>query len=649
MRRHRFGRFAAFVAAGYLTAIIVAAVITLVIGDGDLLRGLVFHWEGPWPDQNPRWQVFPLVLAGGVQGWALWQILRGRVAGETGEAGRHIRRLRVVLYASLAANLISEFGPDLPQGAYVVVEIGQLALVVLFYRVLDGASRVLRLTALVVGTLDVLGSIGEGVSDEFGSQSVENVFELVQLDGLVWAFWMLLTLVAQARDGRWGRGTVWSGATCMTLPLLAIPMTFGLPYSGELLFTVAYLLFNVLLPVWLARSAHDLAGPRAKAVRRRERPVPVKAPFGRWPLPVTVVVLPLLPVAVNLAHGMPFWIGPRGAVESAVRAHLAHLTQLWLSFDLLVGVGGLGLLVLAAVTRRTRRSVWATVCVLLVAAVVGVVTAATTRETGSYTAAELSKGEMAFPYVGGRLYPDWMFHPAGEGGDFAFGVSPLWHSAAFVASALILISLYGWGLARRSPYRVVAACLAPVAVLCLLPVADQARGPVTSASDCALSEPGRGRTAGSEDPATSRPMTGERAFVCAVRTSGVLPSARDTSVPRWLSGEIRRSLDSDRSSACTVDDGPPREWLLQPELHGMQIADRMGGDLFPGPGLGAGAFAHLNPDDHLGGGFGYFRPCDSLAGCAVLVGISEDHICCQGQLIIGQCREIDLLPIGRAA
>ncbi|MER5620209.1 hypothetical protein [Streptosporangium sp. NPDC002544] len=37
-------------------------------------------------------------------------------------------------------------------------------------------------------------------------------------------------------------------------------------------------------------------------------------------------MLPLLPVAVNLAHGLPFWIGPRGIIESFVRTYLWELT-----------------------------------------------------------------------------------------------------------------------------------------------------------------------------------------------------------------------------------------------------------------------------------------------------------------------------------
>ncbi|MGJ6960669.1 hypothetical protein ACSDR0_02085 [Streptosporangium sp. G11] len=305
---------------------------------------------------------------------------------------------------------------------------------------------------------------------------------------------------------------------------------------------MAYVLSNVFLPVWLARSSHDLAGPCAEDVRRA-RPVPVKVPLGGWPLPVTAVVLPLFPVAANLVHGMPFWIGPRGVVESAVRA---HLTQLWLCFDLLVGVGGLGLLVLVAVTRRTHRFVWVTVCVLLVAAVVGVVTAATTRETGSYTAAELSNNNgFAFLFVGSRTYPDWMFHPVEEGGAFAFGVSPLWHSAAFVASALILISLYGRGQARRSPYRVVAACLASVAVLCLLPVVDQARGPVTTAGDCAPSEPG----------VDMRTLDATLAGICP-------PAAAD--VKAGSDAEERETLERAVEEQRKCDEAPRHHPLIRP-------------------------------------------------------------------------------------
>ncbi|MEU8378571.1 hypothetical protein [Streptosporangium sp. NPDC048865] len=95
MRRHRFGRPAAFVAAGYLTAVAVTTVVTLVTGDDGLLQRLVLYREEPRGDSPPGWYVFFLFLAGGAQGWALWQILRGRVAGETGDAGKERRASRV--------------------------------------------------------------------------------------------------------------------------------------------------------------------------------------------------------------------------------------------------------------------------------------------------------------------------------------------------------------------------------------------------------------------------------------------------------------------------------------------------------------------------------------------------------------------------
>jgi hypothetical protein len=275
------------------------------------------------------------------------------------------------------------------------------------------------------------------------------------------------------------------------------------------------------LVAWLARSAHDLADPRARSVPRRERPVPVRAPFGWWPLPIAAVVLPFLPAVVNLAHGLPFWVGPRRAIESAFRysTDSSH-ALLWLCFDVLVGVGALGVLVLVAVRWRTRRSVRATAGTLVLTAAAGAVAASITPiapnrtnpfDSGSTTLG-LSEDAIEPMFEDSRIYPDWMFVSEVENGEISFGISPLWYSAAFVASAFILMFLYGRP-ARRSPYRAVAAVVASFVALCLLPAADHARGPFTSRSDC---EPPESRWGENVEP---RPMTGEMAFVCEARTS----------------------------------------------------------------------------------------------------------------------------------
>ncbi|MFI6450429.1 hypothetical protein ACIBF6_02655 [Streptosporangium amethystogenes] len=507
-RRYRFGWLAAFVVGGYLAALVAFGVVALVSGDGEVLQLLVVHRGDPGPS------TLSLLLVGMVQSWALWQILRGRGAGEIGEQGRAVRLLRVALYVNVVLFLLDSFKVYLPWRIQGLEELGQLALVVLFYRVLDGASRPLRLTALVAGTLDAAGSIGEEVFDALDLRSLEEGFEIVQLGEFTWLFWMLLTVVAQAGDGRWGRGTVWAGAASMVLPFFVAPLAFVFIDDYSTLLALLGVV-NLFLPVWLARSAHDLAGPHTRRVRtEKER---IRAPLGWWPLPVAAVVLPLLPVAVNLAHGLPFWIGPTGMVESLVHTYFWGLTPLWWFFDLLVGVGGLGVLVLVMVVRRTRRLLRATVSLLVFAAAVGAVIAVAIHSTPAGTAND----GLGFGYSYIRMYPEGMFTPDPASGEVFFGISPLWHSAALTASALILTFLYGRRAAPRSPYRMAVAC---VAALCLLPVADQVRGPVTSRGDC--EPPERWRSADGEPPVP--PPTGERAFVCAVRTSDALPSARST-------------------------------------------------------------------------------------------------------------------------
>ncbi|ACZ90476.1 hypothetical protein [Streptosporangium roseum] len=289
-----------------MTAVVVFGVIAAVSGDGEVVWWLVIRrW---WRPLEPGWYVLPLVLLGGMQGWALWQILRGRVAGQDAGPDRRVRRLRRVLYAYLAVQLTYYVVFFLPSPWWVDIarDVGRLALVVLFHRVLDGAPRALRSVALAAGTLGVVGSIGEEVFDELGVRAVEQIFDLA---GLLWSLWMALILVAQARDGRWGRGTVWSGAASMLLPFLVMPLALGgFDSFSAPAFTVILGVSGAratFMLVWLARSAHDLAGPHAGAVPRRERPVPGRVSLGRWPLPVAAVVTLFLLPAADHARG-PF-------------------------------------------------------------------------------------------------------------------------------------------------------------------------------------------------------------------------------------------------------------------------------------------------------------------------------------------------------
>jgi hypothetical protein len=213
------------------------------------------------------------------------------------------------------------------------------------------------------------------------------------------------------------------------------------------------------------------------------------------------IALPLLPAAVNLARGMPFWLGPRGEIERFIRDNGSEgMAIAWFSLDVLVGVGAPALLILAAVLRRTRRLLRATPLFLVLTAAAGAVSVLTyaPSEWGLIPGQEL------------LLYPDGMF-VQGDRIVLGDGISPLWYCAALVVSALLLLLLYAPAPAERLRHHVLVAGLACALTLAFLPAADQARGPVTTAQDCGPQDDWR-----IGEPVQPR-LTGEQRFVCGMR------------------------------------------------------------------------------------------------------------------------------------
>ncbi|MEU6743525.1 hypothetical protein [Streptosporangium sandarakinum] len=529
----------------------MSVAVAVVTGEGDAAWWLVTHEAGPKPLSSPGWFWLPLLPSGAFQGWMLWQILRGRVAGPFRAPDGDVRRLRAMLYVDLLWYLVMSTAPFPAPWTGVVHGFMSLALTVLFHRVLTGASRLLRRTALVAGLVAAVSSIGQETADLLDLHFAEQVFGLVGLSGLLSSFWMVLVLAAQARDGRWGRGTVWSGIGSLLLPLVLAALFFSdfvwldgftwfdgsaLPGSpGLLLLHGVTGVFHLFGPVWLARSAHDLGDPRARAVPYEERRPPVRAPLGPWPPAVAAVALPMVSAVVNLAYGLPFWFGPKGLIEYVlpalpVRFMTGSLPLFRTGLDLLAGPVGLTVAVLVAVVRRTRGSArWAAGALLLNAAVGVVVTlTAPAGPLGDVTwaATDASAGSQPdFMSEGSRAYLTWVSAPESGAGGLLPGFSPLWGSAAFTASALILLLRYG-GRPARSPYRTAAAALAVTAALCLVPAADHVRGPSTSRAAC---ERLRATTAEYGRRDGPSPMSEEKRFVCEVRTSDVLPSGRNAS------------------------------------------------------------------------------------------------------------------------
>ncbi|SNT43008.1 hypothetical protein SAMN05216276_104256 [Streptosporangium subroseum] len=168
------------------------------------------------------------------------------------------------------------------------------------------------------------------------------------------------------------------------------------------------------------------------------------------------VALPVLPSAVNLAHGQPLWIDGDSTSSAFFLAFVADgLLTLWTIFSLVVGAGGMVALVLLAVALRRRRwAILASAAILLLVAMIGILSVAPISRTaarlldGSAGITAGSQPDFYMGYLEGsiRLMPSSISW-AGEGRE---GISPLWFSAAFAGSAVLLI-LLSRGIRRRRP------------------------------------------------------------------------------------------------------------------------------------------------------------------------------------------------------
>ncbi|GAA1637853.1 hypothetical protein GCM10009733_038710 [Nonomuraea maheshkhaliensis] len=506
MPRHALSRIAVAV---FAVLVITAGVMAVAYGDARLLGLLVYRQfaEGAGEleefDADLLVMLVMLVGVGLAQAWGLAQILPGRRGGGTtsklalpvttapapggdqggrsGDSGRsgETRQTRdqLLLRTALYVLMAIELTDQLPWPEDTPEAVAHIAVVVLFYRVMGTVSRTLRLVALLAGLCWPTLGLVEMALDLFG----------VTLDvlppgaSLAWVVSTILTVVAQAKDGRWGRTTLRAGAVMAAGPFL-MPLIAYPDSRTYVIYAASRLLLDVFTVVWLGRSASEV-GCRPRAPRPRSR-----GAFRLRPWEVVAVGLPLLPAVANWTNGAFLWIGPRGAVASWFSGTGWYPRELWLLIDLLAGCGGGAALVLAVVLRRRSagggrgRLRQGVIGGLSLAAVAGVVTAVT------------GESQPAPPDITVRIFLDTLL-------DSGPGISPLWHSAAFTGSALILLFLYGERPRPRKPYQLALAGLATVALLALVPVSDHTPGPTTTKDECE----------------NNPEATGERAFVCAVR------------------------------------------------------------------------------------------------------------------------------------
>ncbi|MEU8251642.1 hypothetical protein [Nonomuraea sp. NPDC048916] len=262
---------ALFLTGFYLAALAVAAVITLTSGDlGTLWRLTLFT---PVDESTPVTlpNVLVMVVAGLPFAWALWQCLRGPLAGPPPEQDRAVRWLRIALYFAAAYGLVSPFLHNWLGATVILGAVSMVPLVVLFPPVLGSSLRHPG-HVRAVGLLSYGGVVAYFVLGLFGLRMPDWLALVCAGAGLLW---MILILRAQRRDDRWQRSTVRYGIAGLLVPFVSMPVAWLLAGLGNIYADAAAAL-NVLATIWLARSAHELAAPRAEP--SPFPPVPVQQP-----------------------------------------------------------------------------------------------------------------------------------------------------------------------------------------------------------------------------------------------------------------------------------------------------------------------------------------------------------------------------------
>ncbi|MEU8362106.1 hypothetical protein AB0C27_39410 [Nonomuraea sp. NPDC048882] len=255
LRRHRSALPALILVGLYGAALTVTVVVALVSGQLGPLWWLTLYTPVAEGAVVSPLSVLVLVLAGLSWAWAIWQVVRGPLAGSPPQQDRDVMRLRVALYvAVVTTSLLHLAGSFAWEVVTVVYSVAMWVVVLRFMPVLGGEQQFTRGAGVlgyggfaVIGVFDLVGWSGLGAAES-----------VCALAGLAWT---ALVLRDQWGDDRWGRATFGYGLASVVAP---IPLTVAaMPFSQETGVADAVgVVSSVLLLVWLARSAHDLAVPR---------------------------------------------------------------------------------------------------------------------------------------------------------------------------------------------------------------------------------------------------------------------------------------------------------------------------------------------------------------------------------------------------
>ncbi|MEV4016897.1 hypothetical protein AB0J35_41030 [Nonomuraea angiospora] len=206
-----------------------------------------------WPN------VLVMLVAGLPCAWALWQCLRGPLAGPAPERDRAVRWLRIALYVAAAYGLISPLMSGWIGGT-ILGAVVMVPLAALFPSVLGSSLR-------HAGQVRVMGFLSYGGVIAYlvlglGGLRVADWLALICAGAAL--LWTILILRAQREDGRWTRSTVRYGIAGLVLPFVSTPVAAVLGDLGTV-YADATAALGVLSTIWLARSAHELAGPTESA------------------------------------------------------------------------------------------------------------------------------------------------------------------------------------------------------------------------------------------------------------------------------------------------------------------------------------------------------------------------------------------------
>ncbi|MEU6410778.1 hypothetical protein [Microbispora sp. NPDC046933] len=302
MRRiaaYRFGTIAAIVVAAYLLLMAIGVVRAAHLdrdSSGELLRVatsplsevahmLPIGWVDLTNEMQSAWPLMiPDIVAGILQAWLLWLILRGdprTTADDTPiSVGSDIGRLRMSFYLSgvlvmsfRLVNAVFDLAPESVRALKVVAEIfpfiasaAFLYLSIMFYRVTLGrVHRVHSISSLVLGGVLALAFLGAGIHPLTPSRllSAELPFAFLGSLSPIFYVWLLSMVVTQSRSARWSRATISLGLVAALLGLALVVVSYYLGPDREIEFhgKLGYLCEFIYF-AWMIRSGQTALRPR---------------------------------------------------------------------------------------------------------------------------------------------------------------------------------------------------------------------------------------------------------------------------------------------------------------------------------------------------------------------------------------------------